>query len=341
MMRIVRRLLQSTLLGLVSVSAFLPQVGAEAQASIVVPTGFHVNIFTQNVADPTAITFGPDHRLYIADEEGYILVLNKTGVNTITSGFSTILGLAWHSHKLYVSSTGIVSTLTPKDNYTSWTRTDIVTGLPTGEHQNDGIAFHGKWMYLGVGSTCNACKESNPRSATIMRFHDNGTHAQIYAHGLRNPYGLAVRQSDGQLYATDNGRDDRGNKVPDELNRIKGGKSYGWPSCYGDHKGTDCKRTTAPVANLPPHCSADGLVFYNARNFGSYYRDGAFIAEYGDTINSADTGHVVQYVHFGAKRRKVTTFASGFEHPLAVAVSPNHSLLVADMRTGIIWRIWK
>ena len=319
----------------------VPRQTARAQGQPTVPTGFRIGVFARGLTNPTAMAVGPDRRLYVALQAGSIEVVASHGVQTIASGFTTILGLAWHNHKLYVSSTGKVSTLTPRTHYRFWRRRDIVTGLPTRRHQNDGMAFRGRWMYLGLGSTCDACKESNPRSATIMRFHDDGSMPQIYARGVRNPYGLAIRPATHQLYATDNGRDYLGDTVPDELNLIVRGGRYGWPGCYGNHLGTHCAGTIQPVALFPSHASADGLAFYSGAGLGSYYRGSAFVAEFGDTIDNLGTGHVVQYVHFGPRHITVGTFAQGFQNPLAVTISPKGALLVADYGTGIVWKIWK
>lgn len=317
------------------------QPNAMALSPPSVPAGFHVSVLASGLSVPTALTIGPDSRVYAAEQCCKVLVLAKTGPQTIASGFGTILGLAWHSNRLYVSSTGEIAMLTPSDGYTHWTMKVIISGLPNGNHQNDGIAFIGSWMYVGIGSTCNACSESDPRSATIMRFHPDGTHPQIYATGVRNPFGLAVRPANRKLYATDNGRDDFGDAVPDELNLIVQHGRYGWPDCWGRHQGSKCGGTVAPVALFPPHSSADGLAFYPGKGFGKAYTGDAFVAEFGDEVDGLGTGHVVQFVHFGSKGTKVGTFAGGFVNPLAVAVTPNRSLLVADFGTGVVWRIFR
>lgn len=308
---------------------------ARAQTGLSLPAGFHASVLASGFSAPTAISIGPDSRLYVAQENGAIVA---TGLGTIAIIPGTPLGLAWHRGKLYVSYTGQIAVLTPARGYRSFNRRVIVSGLPTGRHQNDGLAFHGGWMYVGVGSTCNACAEADPRSATIMRFHLDGSHGQIFARGLRNPYGLAFRPGTADLYATDNGRDDFDNSVPDELNRIVQGGNYGWPNCWGNGGGSGCAGTRAPVALLPPHASADGLVFYTGTTFPRAYR-GAFIAEFGDTINYLGTGHVVQRVHFAGGRATVSTFISGMSHPLALAMGTSGALLVADFGTGIVWRI--
>lgn len=313
--------------------------GADAQTGPSLPAGFHASVYASGSSNPAALAVGPDRRVYVAQQNGAILAIGKNGATTVASGFNTPLGLAWHGHTLYVSSTGEVSTLTPSSAYRSFKRRVIISGLPTGKHQNDGMAFQGGWMYLGVGSTCNACAERDPRSATIMRFHLDGSHAQIYAHGLRNPYGLAFRPATGRLYATDNGRDDFGNSVPDEFNLIARGGRYGWPNCWGRGGGTNCTGTIPPVALLEPHASADGLVFYTGHTFPQRYRTDAFVAEWGDSVNNLGTGQRVKDVHFAGNRVTVSDFATGMSHPLAGAIAPDGSLLVADWGTGIIWRI--
>lgn len=312
---------------------------AVAQGGPAVPRGFHVGIYARGLTNPTALAFGPDGSLYVAQQNGAILASRGGSIATIATGFATPLGLAWHAHKLYVSSTGEVSTLRPLHGYRSFQRRVIISGLPTGKHQNDSLAFHSGWVYLGVGSTCNACREADPRSATIMVFHPNGGQGRVFARGLRNPYGLAFRPHTNRLYATDNGRDDYDDQVPDELNLIKDGGNYGWPDCWGRNGGSNCRGTIPPVALFEHHASADGLVFYSGRAFPKRYRSDAFVAEWGDSVNALDTGHRVKDVHFAGKRVTVSDFATGLSHPLALAVDGNGALLVADWGTGVIWRI--
>jgi glucose/arabinose dehydrogenase len=312
---------------------------ALAQIRPIVPQGFHAGIYARGFINPTALTFGPDGRWYVAQQNGAIFALARGRSATIATGFGIPLGLAWHAHKLYVSSSGEVSTLTPSGNYRSFRRRVVISGLPIGKHQNDSLAFHDGWLYIGVGSTCNACRETDPRSATIMVFRPNGSHGRVFARGLRNPYGLAFRPHTGPLYATDNGRDDFDDQVPDELNLIKDGGNYGWPDCWGRNGGSNCRGTIPPVALFEPHASADGLVFYHGHTFPKRYRNDAFVAEWGDSVNALDTGHRVKDVHFAGKRVIVSNFATGLSHPLAVAVGGKGALLVADWGTGIIWRI--
>lgn len=310
-----------------------------AQTTLTLPNGFHATVYASGLAQPTAMSFGPDGRLYVAENGGEIVSVGGGRVRTVATGYSVPLGLSWHAGKLYVSYTGSIAVLTPSRNFSSFSARVIVRGLPTGKHQNDGMAFQGKWLYVGIGSTCNACVEADRRSASIMRFHLDGSRGQIVARGLRNPYSLAFRPGSGQLYATDNGRDDYDDSVPDELNRIVMGGNYGWPNCWGKGGGSGCRGTIAPVALFEPHASADGLVFYTGKTFPARYRGDAFVAEYGRTVGVGYQGHRVKDVHFVGNRAVVSDFATGLRNPLAIVLARDGSLLVADWGTSIIWRI--
>jgi len=328
--------LAAIVLSMVSVAG---SAAAPAQSGPNLPPGFRANVYVNGLSNPTAMSFGPDKRLYVSQLDGTILAIGNRRVVTVASGFNTPLGIGWNRGLLYVSSTGKVTTLRPDRTYAHFARRDIITGIPTGRHQNDGMVFSHGWMYLGVGSTCDACVETDRRSATIMRFYLDGSHAQVYARGMRNPYGLALQRGSGALYVTDNGRDDHDDQVPDELNRVVQGGNYGFPDCWGRGGGTHCGGTIAPVALLPPHSSADGIAFYSGRTFPSRYRGDAFVAEYGATVGARATGHVVQDAHFAGGRVTVTDFATGLSHPLAVTPARDGSLLIADWGTGTIWHV--
>ncbi len=317
----------------------IPSGRVGAQSGPALPAGFRADVYVNGLQQPTSMAFGPDNRLYVAQENGRIFAIGNHRVVLVASGFNTPLGLAWYRGLLYVSSMGRVSTLSPSHSFSRFTRRDIVTGLPFGEHQNDSIAFHDGWMYLSVGSTCDACVERDPRSATVMRFYANGSHAQIVAHGLRNPYGLAFRPGKNQLYATDNGRDDHDDQVPDELNHVISGGNYGWPDCWGNGGGTNCHGTIPPVASLEAHASADGLTFYTGRSFPARYRGDAFIAEWGQDVGVGSNGRRVKDVHFAGNRVIVSDFATGLIHPIAVIGARDGSLLIADFGVGIIWHV--
>jgi glucose/arabinose dehydrogenase len=130
--------------------------------------------------------------------------------------------------------------------------------------------------------------------------------------------GLAF-SPDGQLYATQHGRDQLHDSWPtvfptseyqaenpgEELVAVHKGDDFGWPYCYyamdqkrlvtspeygGDGKKTDrCTGKQEPLAVFPGHWAPMSLLFYRAdssggngaRAFPKRYRQGAFIAFHG------------------------------------------------------------
>lgn len=92
----------------------------------------------------------------------------------------------------------------------------------------------------------------------------------IWSYGHRNPQGLAIDPSTGDLYDSEHGP--RGG---DELNCIKRGLNYGWPVItYGmNYDGTPMTNLTAkegmeqPVAYWVPSLAVSGITFYTGDLF--------------------------------------------------------------------------
>jgi glucose/arabinose dehydrogenase len=297
-------------------------------SAVHVPTGYQVTTYATGLVHPTAMSFGPDGRLYVSQDTGQIVsvVRGTRRARPFASKLDVPLGLLWHDGKLYASESGRVQLFTPNG-----ARRTIVRDLPYKEHQQDAIvAGPDGRLYLGSGSTCDVCVEHDPRSAAILSFRPNGSDLRIVASGLRNPYGLVfVGRS---LYVSVNGRDKLGDDEPAEMVvRIRHGADYGWPDCWPSYALEQlvgsCSGVTPPVAYLEPHSSADGI---------ASWQGDLFVAEWGEYLHKTH-GRVVVRIHRG----HVTTFATGFDHPLALAVDPSGDLLVADWGRGVIYAIRK
>jgi glucose/arabinose dehydrogenase len=298
---------------------------AALAAALHLPAGYHASVYASGLHHPTAMSFGPGGRLYVSQDVGSIVSVARgtTAPRPFARGLTVPLGLLWRGRTLYVSESGKV------EAFRAGRRRVVVSGLPFEEHQQDAIvAGPDGRLYLGSGSTCNACKERDPRSAAILSFRTDGSDLRVVARGLRNPYGLLFVGK--TLYATVNGRDDLGDGQPaDSLVRVRRGADYGWPDCWPDYAlrrlTGRCVGVTAPIAYLEPHSSADGIALW---------RGDLFVAEWGEYLSSKHGRVVVRIVH-----GRATTFASGFRHPLALAVDPAGELLVADWGTGVVYAI--
>jgi glucose/arabinose dehydrogenase len=299
---------------------------AALAAALHLPAGYHASVYATGLDHPTAMSFGPNGRLYVTEDVGSIVSVARgtTSPRPFARNLLVPLGLLWRGRTLYVAESGKVEAF----RYGGGRRV-VVSGLPYGEHQQDSIvAGPDGRLYLGSGSTCNACKERDRRSAAILSFRPDGSGLRVVASGLRNPYGLLFVGK--TLYATVNGRDDLGDGEPaDSLVRIRPGASYGWPGCWPSYALRKligaCGGVTAPVAYFEPHSSADGIALW---------RGDLFVAEWGQYLSARHGRAVVRIAH-----GRVTTFASGFEHPLALAVDPSGNLLVADWGRGVTYEI--
>jgi glucose/arabinose dehydrogenase len=311
-----------------------------AGSKIHVPPGFSVETFARGLFQPTAMAWGPDGRLYVTQTNGRIMAVRSgRPPRLFARGFSTPLGLTWRGRTLYVSEQGRVETLRLRPGG-GVVRRPLVAGLPYGLHQQDTILFgrDGR-LYLGSGSTCDVCRERDRRSAAVLSMRADGSDLRVVATGMRNPFGLAFQPGTQRLYASVNGQDLLGTKSDPEPAEtvviVRRGRWYGWPTCWPSARRLrligDCKGATAPAAYLTPHSSADGLAFW---------RRDLYVAEWGQ-YNSNRFGRQVVRIQLNRRGHasRVSVFASGFDHPLALVVDRPGGLLVADWGTGIVYRI--
>jgi glucose/arabinose dehydrogenase len=302
---------------------------AALAAALHVPHGYRAEVYATGLTHPTAMAFGPDRRLYVTEDVGRVvsLVRGDRSPRVVADGIPTPLGLVWANRRLYVSAQGRLLQVRPR------LRT-IVGGLPYGLHQQDNVVWwHGRLVF-GSGSTCDACRERDRRSASILSVRRDGSGLRVIATGLRNPYGLAVDPRTKSLYASVNGRDGLGRWEPAEMVvRVRPGAFFGWPGCWPGWRARRligvCAGVARPVAYLEPHSSADGMVFW---------RGDLLVAEWGEYAHHTHGRRVVR-IHFGRRGRVGhASFLTGLPHPLALA-SDRRGLLVADWQLGTIFRI--
>ena len=175
----------------------------------------------------------------------------------------------------------------------------VVPDLPVGHHRTRTIqidAARAKF-FLSIGSSCDLCRETDPRRATIMEFNMDGSGGRIFATGLRNAVGLDIHPQTGELWATFNGHDR--SSPPERIDIIRDGGFYGWPLAHGfgtwvDFAGQSSYRNdlfpiTAqdsalvetvprPVAQAGARLAPMGIHFYRGTAFPEPFRSGGFVA---------------------------------------------------------------
>ena len=313
-----------------------------AAAALHLPPGYHAHVYASGLHHPTAMAFRPHGLLYVTQDDGSVVVVRprSRSPRTVMRGLPVTLGLVWLGRsRLVVSAAGrLVLASVSRNGSVTGTRA-IVSRLPYKLHQQDNVVYRRGWLYLGSGSTCNACVERDRRSAAVLAVRPNGSGLRVVARGLRNPYGLVVEPRTGRILVSVNGRDDvdrRGDPEPAEMVvELRHGRNYGWPACWPSARLLRlvgrCRGVTPPLAYLEPHSAPAGMAFWRGK---------LYVAEWGEYNGHRFGRRVVRVRLEGPQQQRVSVFASGFSHPLALAVEPGgRALLVSDWGRGVIYRI--
>ncbi len=330
------------------------------------PDGFRFTVFATNLPGARMIQVTKHGDVLVSTpSSGEIHLLYKDidhdgiadGRKVLLSGLSRPHGLELFQGWLYVAEVNAVGRIRfePSTRAVTGSYQQIVTGIPTdGRHWTRTVrAGPDGWLYVSIGSSCNACVEANPLRAAMMRTSPDGKIQEIIATGLRNSVGFDWSPVDGALYATDNGRDLLGdNFPPEELNRIEIGGFYGWPYINGfgdpdpdnvaDNPGliTDAIQ---PVHGFRPHNAPLGIRFLRAGR----YRHDALVALHGSWNRRDKDGYKVVRLRWSANGEITETdFMTGFLNnddvigrPVDIAESPSGEIFISDDFSGSIYRV--
>jgi glucose/arabinose dehydrogenase len=334
------------------------------------PPGFTIDVLARDLGNPRMMVVGDDGTVYVSrpNTDDVIALSVRDGrvdgaPRVVLSQLDGAHGLTLTRGRLYVAGVRKVVATDVSRPAGEW-RT-IVDGLPDGgQHgrRTIGIGSDGQ-LYISIGSSCNACDETNPEHATLLRAPlENGPRA-VFARGLRNTIGFAWHPDTNELWGVDHGSDWRGDdQPPEELNKLVEGGDYGWPVCFGDRqpdptfesqkikdKEAHCARTIAPALRYQAHSAPIALVFYTGTQFPAEYRHDAFVAMRGSWNREPPTGYKVVRVRF--KNGQPTGFEdfvgsflieggrAHFGRVAGLAVAADGALLVSDDTNGVIYRV--
>jgi glucose/arabinose dehydrogenase len=231
----------------------------------------------------------------------------------------------------------------------------VIPDLPESGHSTRTVTFGSDGMlYLGVGSSCNLCAETDPRRAAVSRYSPDGSNEERFATGMRNPVGLAFQPGSGLLWATVNERDNQGNEIPPDLvTVVRQGANYGWPGCQPpdarpQQGGEDCSDVTPPTVGIQAHSAPLGLAFLTGTQFPETYRGDLFVAQHGSWNRRPPAEPKLLQIDLDDSRPLgARDFATGWQdpsgsrwgRPAGVVVAPDGSLIVSDDLAGLLYRI--
>ena len=336
--------------------------------SLTLPEGFTLTVFADDVPNARQLAQAEDGTVFAGSrDEGKVYAIRDADGDgraertwVLAEGLNMPSGIAYRDGTLYVAAVNRILALPDiLDHLDDPPALELVTDqFPSDSH-------HG-WKYLAfdregklivpVGAPCNICNREEPY-ATIQRYDPDSGEMTTVARGVRNSVGFDFHPRSGQLWFTDNGRDNLGDNIPPgELNRAyRGGLHFGFPHCHGVEirdprygKGVDCSNFEPPVQSLGPHVAPLGMAFYDGEMFPEEYVNQVFIAEHGSWNRSKKIGYRVSLVRLNEAGEAISyqPFAEGWlqgqrawGRPADVLVARDGSLLVSDDTGNAIYRI--
>lgn len=275
---------------------FLPSKLTKSPFSHQLSDTTQTTVVATNLTVPWEIAWGPDNKIWIAEQEGLIsridpstgkkeLLLKLTDVWKLrTSG---LLGMALHSDMKKFPYIFLNYTI-EKDNkkqtrlvrYTWKNDTlimpKILMEIPAAlGHNGSRIAVHKGLVYWATGDALSMVDSQNPLTPNgkILRMHVDGTVPKdnpikdnpVWAWGFRNIQGMAFSTS-GQLYTSEHG-----DTNDDEVNLILNNSNYGWPTVQGfadsdaESAFKKLNNTVDPLLAWTPTIGPAGLDYYASK----------------------------------------------------------------------------
>ena len=360
------------------------------------PAGFRVDLFATGLNQPRIIQVAPNGDVFVMETRaGQIRVYRgvtaagKAQQESIyATGFRQAYGMLFYPASrdpqwLYVANTDSVVRYAYKNGDLKATGgpETIISGLPSTAPREDvaralaagtqppdhghwtrdlALSLDGKRLFLAVGSASN--DDDGPAEnlrANILEYTPEGKFVKVYAWGIRNPSGIAVNPTTGELWCSVNERDGMGdNLVPDYITHVEEGGFYGWPWFYmganqdprhaGKHPELR-EKVLVPDVLLQSHTASLQMTFYTGKQFPAEYHGDVFASQHGSWNRTVRSGYEVVRVLLenGKSTGVFEDFLTGFltpngdvwGRPVGAAVASDGSLLVSDDGSGSVWRV--
>jgi glucose/arabinose dehydrogenase len=348
-------------------------VDKPADAQLQVPAGFAIDVFMDGPGFQTLrnLIEAPNGDLFAADSTANTITLLRDTDNdgkvdekkVVASGLNRPYGMAIGNGYFYVGNTDSVMRwkFAPGDTTLAGASERIARMPGGGGHWTRTLALSedGSKLYVTIGSASNVDVEQG--RALIREMNADGTGSRVFATGLRNAVGLAIRPGTNELWAAVHERDMLGDDlVPDYVTRVLDGGFYGWPYAYigpnedPRRKGEQpelVKKAIVPDVLLQSHSAPLGLAFYTGTQFPAEYRTDAFLALHGSWNRKMRTGYKVVriVVREGKPTGEYEDFIVGWSlgenqskvwgRPVAIVVRKDGSMLITDDAHNLIWRV--
>jgi len=350
------------------------------------PKGYQISVAAQGLHRLRFMAKSPDGRLFCTDMAN--TSDNKIGCVYIFGDWdsaakrftrtTTYLGhlhnpnqVAFYDGYIYIAETGVLTRrLYHAGDSMPTSKPDTIARFPDyglsykygGWHLTRSMDFHRHKLYVSVGSSCNACIETEGVRASIQEMNPDGSDKQTFATGLRNS--VSIKWVQDRLWVTSMGRDLLGPNKPEDLfQMVEKGKFYGWPY-YFQYRGevlpdtamqtmAKDQRITRPAmpgvafCGFSAHSAPLGLAWMDG--FADSALDKHFlVALHGSTTVSRQRGNsIVRILGRDRYDKVVDGFLSGRTNkdrkgrPCDVLMNDRRSFFFTDDWNGVLYYVWR
>ena len=248
-----------------------------------------VQVVVTNLEIPWSMAFAPDGRLFVTERPGRVRIVNMAGGtselavtldDTFAQGEAGTLGLVLDpdfasSRFVYVyytarAGSGAVNRVVRYREVGGrlGERAVLLDGIPADTIHDGGRIRFGPdgLLYVSTGdaSTQSLSQSLGSLAGKILRINKDGTTpgsnplgSPVFSYGHRNPQGFDWHPATGELWGSEHGS--TGN---DEINVIRAGANYGWPTIQASQTMTGM---ITPVTFFNPAIAPSGASFFRGR----------------------------------------------------------------------------
>ncbi len=287
--------------------------------------------------------------------------------HVFADGLHSPFGMALVGEDLYIANADAVVRFAYTPGMTSVsTAPEMIAELPSGRNhhwtKNLQPSADERSLFVTVGSNSNVGEcgpEVEEGRAAIHRLDLETGELELFAHGLRNPVGMALERSTDTLWTVVNERDELGSDlVPDYATSVRDGDFFGWPyTYYGENPqpkldsrwGEEHPTARRPDYAVGAHTASLDIAFSYDSALPDKWRSGMFVSQHGSWNRHPRAGYRVIYIPFadGAPDGKPEELVGGFldadgnaqGRPAGLAIDGTGALLIADDVGNVIWRV--